>query len=117
MRAHRGAGAGGRAPAAATARGRRAAAWLQPASRVVRTAAWRDAGRPETYGSAAGLTHRLARLRQLLGDDPKRPQSIDTCPGQGSRFLGLPLGRAVGAEDMLRTRPPVRSGVGRLATS
>jgi two-component system, OmpR family, phosphate regulon response regulator OmpR len=54
---------------------------LQQAGRVVRTEALLDTIWPETSVSEPGLQHRINRLRQLLGDDPKRPQYIE--PGLG----------------------------------
>jgi tetratricopeptide (TPR) repeat protein len=82
---------------------------LQQAGRVVRTEVLLDAVWPDTSVSETWLTNRINRLRQLLGDDPKRPQYIETRPGQGYRFLGLPLGREVGTEEMPR---PGRPAVG-----
>jgi predicted ATPase len=79
---------------------------LQQAGRVVRTEALLDAVWPETSVSETGLQHRINRLRQLLGDDPTRPQYIETRPGRGYRFLGLPLGREVGTEEMPRPGRP-----------
>jgi AAA ATPase domain len=85
---------------------------LQQAGHVVRTEALLDAVWPETDGSETGLNNRINRLRQLLGDDPKRPQYIETRPGQGYRFLGLPLGREVGAEEMPRLGRPAAAAAG-----
>jgi predicted ATPase len=79
---------------------------LQQAGHVVRKEALLDAVWPETSVGETGLQHRINRLRQLLGDDPKRPQYIETQPGQGYRFLGLPLGLEVGVEETPRTGPP-----------
>jgi len=73
---------------------------LQQAGRVVRTEALLDTIWPETSVSETGLQHRINRLRQLLGDDPKRPQYIETRPGRGYRFLGLPLGERWGRGDL-----------------
>jgi AAA ATPase domain len=84
---------------------------LQQAGHVVRTEALLDAVWPETDVSETGLNNRINRLRQLLGDDPKRPQYIETRPGQGYRFLGLPLGREVGAEEMPRPGRPAAVGL------
>ena len=85
---------------------------LQQAGRVVRQEALLDAVWPETDVSETGLTNRINRLRQLLGDDPQRPQYIETCHGQGYRFLGLPLGLAVGAEETPRIGPPSAAALG-----
>jgi Transcriptional regulatory protein, C terminal len=85
---------------------------LQQAGRVVRTEALLDAVWPETSVSETGLQHRINRLRQLLGDDPKRPQYIETRHGQDYRFLGLPLGLEAGAEAMPRTDRPSAAAVG-----
>ena len=84
---------------------------LQQAGHVVRTEALLDAVWPETYVSETGLKNRINRLRQLLGDDPKRPQYIETRHGQGYRFLGLPLGLEVGTEEMPRTDRPSAAAV------
>jgi len=84
---------------------------LQQAGPVVRTEALRDAIWPETNVSETGLKNRINRLRQLLGDDPKRPQYIETRPGQAYRFLGLPLGREAGAEEMPRPSHPAAAGL------
>jgi DNA-binding winged helix-turn-helix (wHTH) protein len=73
---------------------------LQQAGRVVRTEALLDTIWPETSVSEPGLQHRINRLRQLLGDDPKRPQYIETRPGRGYRFLGLPLDERWGRGDL-----------------
>jgi hypothetical protein len=79
---------------------------LQQAGHVVRTEALLDAVWPETDLSETWLNNRINRLRQLLGDDPQRPQYSETWPGRGYRFLGLPLGREVGAEGIPRPGHP-----------
>jgi DNA-binding winged helix-turn-helix (wHTH) protein len=43
----------------------------------------------ETFvDAAAGLNTAVAKLREALGDDPDRPQFIETVPKRGYRFVG-----------------------------
>jgi DNA-binding winged helix-turn-helix (wHTH) protein len=58
---------------------------------------------PETAVNEAVLTLAMAELRRALGDQPHRPQFIETAHGRGYRFIA-PVAGGTDAQDAWRSR-------------
>src|SRR4029453_12443690 len=94
--------------------------------RVITKQALLEAVWPDAYVSEAGLAVRVSAIRKALGDDPKKPQFIETVYRRGDRFIQPvtisvppPKGRGAQALHLKSSRPdsspPAPGVVGREA--
>jgi Tol biopolymer transport system component/DNA-binding winged helix-turn-helix (wHTH) protein len=51
---------------------------------------------PDAFVSDNSLARAITQIRKALGDDPKSPRYVETVPTIGYRFVGNPVGDAVG---------------------
>src|SRR5215813_2675747 len=61
--------------------------FVEHPSRVITKQALLEAVWPDAYISEAGLAVRVSAIRKALGDDPKKPQFIETVYRLGYRFI------------------------------
>jgi DNA-binding winged helix-turn-helix (wHTH) protein/predicted ATPase len=100
--------------------------FVEHPSRVITKQALLEAVWPDAYVSEAGLAVRVSEIRKALGDDPKKPQFIETVYRRGYRFIqpvtiAVPPPKSRGSQALQLkssrpdSRPPVPVVVGREA--